>query len=357
MGLAAAAVVAVIAIPATRAVAQNTLGAVCPPLCMVTFSTPSIFNTASVETVLISNLFTFILVTAGIIFVLVEGLLFFAVLRFRNRPPEAAMQFHGNTKLELAWTAAPAVILAVLLGFTLQTMGAVKAVPSSNVLNVKAIGHQWWWEFRYPDQGIVTAEEMVVPVNTNIEVSLESIDVEHGFWVPELFGKVDAVPGYTNRVRFTPTTASQYYYGGQCTQFCGLEHAQMRFAVVVRTADEFKNWVAYQKAPAAPPDSLTGDAAAGQKLFFNATLPCVGCHTISGTAAAGVVGPNLTHMASRGFIAGGVLANTPETLAAWIKDTQSIKPGNLMPSFSDPKGITLTDTQVKQLVAYLSTLK
>jgi cytochrome c oxidase subunit 2 len=228
-------------------------------------------------------------------------------------------------------------------------MGAVKAVPSSNILNVKAIGHQWWWEFRYPDQSIITAEELVVPVNTNIEVALESNDVEHGFWAPELFGKVDAVPGYTNRVRFTPTTASQYYYGGQCTQFCGLEHAQMRFAVVVRTADDFKNWVAYQKAPAASPDTLTGDAAAGQKLF--ASLPCVGCHTIQGTAAAGVVGPNLTHVASRGFIAGGVLANTPATLAAWIKDPQSVKPGNDMPTLG------LSDTQVGQLVAYLSTLK
>ncbi len=318
---------------------------------MVTFSTPSIFNPASLETVQIRDLFNFILVTAGIIFVLVEGLLFFAVFRFRNRPPEAAMQFHGNTKLELAWTAAPAVILAVLLGFTLQTMGQVKAVSANNVLNVKAIGHQWWWEFRYPDQQIVTAEELVVPVNTNIVVSLESNDVEHGFWVPELFGKVDAVPGYTNRVNFTPTTASQYYYGGQCTQFCGLEHAQMRFAVVVRSADDFTNWVAYQKQPAAKPETLTGDAAAGQKLF--ASLPCVGCHTISGTTAAGVVGPNLTHVASRGFIAGGALANTPEQLGAWIKDAQAVKPGNTMPSFKDQ----LTDAQVGQIVAYLETLK
>jgi cytochrome c oxidase subunit 2 len=351
MVLAAAllAVLAVLAIPAARAIAQNTFGAACPPFCMVTFSTPSIFNPASLETVQIRDLFNFILVLAGIIFVLVEGMLFFAVFRFRNRPPEAAMQFHGNTKLELAWTAAPAVILAVLLGFTLQTMGQVKAVASSNVLNVKAIGHQWWWEFRYPDQNIITAEELVVQVNTNIEVAVESNDVEHGFWVPELFGKVDAVPGYTNRVRFTPTTASQYYYGGQCTQFCGLQHAQMRFAVVVRTADDFKNWVAYQQQPAAKPETLSGDAAAGQKLF--ATLPCVGCHTINGTAAAGVVGPNLTHFASRGFIAGGVLGNTTDELTAWIKDPQAVKPGNDMPTLG------LTDAQVSQLVAYLSSLK
>jgi len=351
VGLAAAllVVIAILAIPATRAVAQNSLGAICPPLCMVTFNTPSVFNAASLEALQIRGLFNFILVTAAVIFVLVEGLLFFAVFRFRNRPPESAMQFHGNTKLELAWTAAPAVILAVLLGFTLQTMGQVKAVASTNVLNVKAIGHQWWWEFRYPDQNLITAEELVVPVNTNIEVSVESNDVEHGFWVPELFGKVDAVPGYTNRVRFTPNTASQYYYGGQCTQFCGLEHAQMRFAVVVRTADDFKNWVAYQQQPAAPAEGLTGDAAAGQKLF--ASQPCVGCHTINGTAAAGVVGPNLTHLASRGFIAGGVLPNTPDALRSWVKDPQAVKPGNDMPTLG------LSDTQVNQLVAYLSTLK
>lgn len=344
-------VTVIVAVPAARAIAQNTLVAPCPPFCMVTFNTPSMFNPASLETVQIRGLFVFILVTAGIIFVLVEGMLFFAVFRFRNRPPESAMQFHGNTKLELAWTAAPAVILAVLLGFTLQTMGQVKAVASTNVLNVKAIGHQWWWEFRYPDKNIVTAEELVVPVNTNIEVSIESNDVEHGFWVPELFGKVDAVPGYTNRVRFTPTTASQYYYGGQCTQFCGMEHAQMRFAVVVRTADDFNDWVASQQQPAAKPETLTGDAAAGQKLF--ASLPCIGCHTINGTNAAGVVGPNLTHLASRGFIAGGVLHNTTAELSAWVKDAQSIKPGNTMPSFKDQ----LTDAQVSQIVAYLNTLK
>jgi cytochrome c oxidase subunit II len=342
-------VIAILVIPSSRAAAQGSLGAICPPLCMVTFNTPSMFNPASIEALQIRGLFNFILVTAAVIFVLVEGLLFFAVFRFRNRPPEAAMQFHGNTKLELAWTAAPAVILAVLLGFTLQTMGEVKAVASSNVLNVKAIGHQWWWEFRYPDQNIITAEELVVPVNTNIEVAVESNDVEHGFWVPELFGKVDAVPGYTNRVKFTPITASQYYYGGQCTQFCGLEHAQMRFAVVVRTDADFKNWIAYQQQPPAAPETLTGDAADGQKLF--ASLPCVGCHTINGTAAAGVVGPNLTHLASRGFIAGGVLPNNADSLRAWIKDPQAVKPGNDMPTLG------LSDSQVNQLVAYLGTLK
>jgi len=227
--------------------------------------------------------------------------------------PEAAMQFHGNTKLEMAWTAAPAVILAVLLGFTFQTMAQVKAVASDNVMHVKAIGHQWWWEFRYPDLNIITANVLVVPVNTIIEVAVESTDVEHGFWVPELFGKVDAVPGYTNRVRFTPTEARDYF-GGQCTQFCGIQHAQMRMAVTVMAGRDFQAWASNQQQPSAKPETLTGDAIAGQELF--ASQACVGCHTINGTAASGVTGPNLTHLMSRGFIAGGVLANTPDNLHA-----------------------------------------
>jgi cytochrome c oxidase subunit 2 len=283
----------------------------------------------------------------------VEGLLFLAVLRHRNRPPEAAMQFHGNTKLEMAWTAAPAVILAVLLGFTFQTMAQVKGVASENVLHVKAIGHQWWWEFRYPELNIITANELVVPVNTIVEVAVESVDVEHGFWVPELFGKVDAVPGYTNRVRFTPTTVRDAYFGGQCTQFCGIQHTQMRLAVAVTSAADFQVWASNQQRPTAPPEALTGDAAAGRELFF--TQACVGCHTINGTPAAGLSGPNLTHLASRGFIAGGVLANTPENLHVWIKDSEAVKEGNVM-------GVTLrstplNDEQVSLLVAYLTTLK
>jgi cytochrome c oxidase subunit II len=320
------------------------------PACMVSFNTPSMYQTDSNESAAIANLFTFILITAGIIFVAVEGMLLFAVLRFRNRPPESAVQFHGNTKLEVAWTMAPGVILAVLMGFTLRTMGQVRAVTNENVLHVTAVGHQWWWEFRYPELNIVTANELVVPVNTVIEVSIESVDVEHGFWVPELFGKVDAIPGYTTRVRFTPTEARSQYYGGQCTQFCGVQHAQMRFGVIVRTQAEFQAWAAGQQNPAA---EATGDAAAGQALFFEPSSQCIGCHAIQGTAAVGVTGPNLTHLASRSFIAGAVLPRTDTNLAAWVHDAQSIKPGVIMPSFKDK----FTGEQVADLVAYLNTLQ
>ena len=319
------------------------------PSCMVSFNTPSIYNPASGEATAIADLFTFILVTAGIIFVLVEGMLLLAVLRFRNRPAESAVQFHGNTKLEVAWTMAPAVILAVLMGFTLRTMAQTRAVTSENVMHVTAVGHQWWWEFRYPELDIVTANELVVPANTVIEVSVESVDVEHGFWVPELFGKVDAIPGYTTRVRFTANEARNQYFGGQCTQFCGVQHAQMRFGVIVRTPAEFQAWAAHQQNP--PAAEVTGDAAAGQALFMQSA--CIGCHTIEGTSAVGLTGPNLTHLASRSFIAGAVLPRTTENLRAWVHDSQSIKPGNLMPSFKDQ----FTAEQVADLVAYLDTLQ
>jgi cytochrome c oxidase subunit 2 len=219
-------------------------------------------------------------------------------------------------------------------------------------MHVTAIGHQWWWEFRYPDLQIVTANELVVPENTIIEVAIESNDVEHGFWVPELFGKVDAVPGYTTRVRFTPDAAGNHYYGGQCTQFCGEQHAQMRFGVIVRTQAEFQGWAANQQQPAAA--EVTDPAAArGQALFFDPNNQCVGCHAIQGTNAVGVTGPNLTHLATRSFIAGAILPRNAASLEAWVHDTQSIKPGVVMPSFKDK----LSPEQVSDIVAYLNTLQ
>jgi cytochrome c oxidase subunit 2 len=294
------------------------------------------------ETVQIKALFDFILIMATIIFVVVEGLLVFAVLRFRNRPPETAVQTHGNTRLEIAWTTAPAIILAVLLGFTLKTMGDVKALPTgSNVLNVKAIGHQWWWEFRYPDFNIITANELVVPLGAVVNVEVESVDVEHGFWAPELFGKVDAIPGYTTRVKFTPLSAGAY--GGQCTQYCGTQHAQMRFTIQVKSGTDFQAWAAGQQAAAVP------SQAAGEQVF---TSRCIACHTIQGVSQLGQVGPNLTHLMSRSFIAGGILPNNAEQLAVWLTDPQQVKTDVKM--LLDPP---LTAQEVSDLVAYLTTLK
>lgn len=243
---------AALAVPVASALAQAGQAAlnIClagnSQSCPDSFRIPPIFAPASGEAGQSAALFNLILITAALVFVLVEGMLIASVLRFRNRSPEIAMQFRGSTALEIVWTAAPGVILAVLLGFTLKTMSDVKAVTSENVLNVEAIGRQWWWEFRYPDLNLVMADELVVPIGATIEVAVESVDVAHSFWSPELFGKVDSIPGQTMRVRFTPTAIGTY--GGQCAQYCGTQHAQMRFAVKVVSAQDFLAWAANQPA-------------------------------------------------------------------------------------------------------------
>lgn len=323
----------------------------CPPACPYTFAIPSTLAPASDEAGQINFLFTLILGLAAIVFVVVEGLLIFTVFKFRNRPPESALQIHGDTRLEIAWTAAPAVVLFVIMGFTLQTMSQVRGPAPADALKVKAIGHQFWWEFRYPNEAIVTASELVVPVNRTVEVALESVDVEHGFWAPELFGKVDAIPGYTTRLRFTPTSVGRREYGGQCTQYCGTQHAQMRFSVIVLPPAEYDAWVARQQQPAAAPEALSGNVKAGYEAFFNPQNACTACHQIDGTAAAGQIGPNLTHVGGRAHLAGGILANTPENLARWLRDPQGVKPGNKM-------AIRQLDEQtIADLAAYLSSLK
>ncbi len=335
--LAAALVVAVM-----PALAQN--GGDCPT-CPVSFTGPSTLDPHSPSMLETNKLFDFILVMAGMVFVLVEGALILTVLRFRNRPASEAVQLHGNTKLEIAWTAVPGVILAVLLGFTLRSMAVIRAPVTGDSIKVVAIGHQWWWEFQYPELGIITANQLVVPVGTVVEVELHSKDVQHGFWVPQLFGKMDAIPAHTNRMHFTVDSAGEY--GGQCTQFCGEEHAQMRFSVVGVSAAEFQAWAANQQQPASAP---SGDAATrGQKAFMSGA--CVSCHTIGGTSAAGKIGPNLTHLASRNFIAGGVLYLTEDNLKLWIQNPQAIKLGAIMPNLG------LAPDTVSDMAAYLSTLK
>jgi len=317
---------------------------------------PSVLAPESVEAEQIASLFWLIVGIAGVIFVLVEGVLIWTVLKFKNRPAEQALQIHGNTKLEIAWTAAPAVILVGVMGLTFRTMVDVRAPATSRSITVNAVAQQFWWAFRYPEyttpdgsRAIVTASELVVPVNTVIEIKLESKDVEHGFWVPELFGKMDAIPGYLNQMKFTPTTVGTYY-AGQCTQYCGTQHAQMRFAVKVVTQAEFDAWVASQLEPAVEP-AAGSLAEAGQAAFLDARNGCIACHVIDGAGGVGLVGPNLTNVAERQFLAGGIIANTPDNLARWLASPQTVKPGNKM-----VLPTKLDQPTIDALVAYLETL-
>lgn len=316
------------------------------PDCPVTFETPTFLDPGSPQTREIRALFVLILILAAGVFVVVEALLLISVWRFRNRPPEMAVQTHGNTRLEIAWTAAPAVVLATLLGFTLRTMATVRSpVGDGEPLAVKVIGHQWWWEFRYPDLGIVTANELVVPRGRGVQLEIESVDVIHSFWIPELHGKQDAIPGQMHSLAFVAESSG--VFGGQCAEYCGDQHANMRMAVVALEPTDFDAWVLAQQAPAA--EELSEAAAAGRDFFLSGA--CAACHAVAGTTAEGRVGPDLTHLASRDFIAGGVLANTPENLKRWVFNPQEWKPGTLMPALG------LDETSLDNVVAYLTSLK
>lgn len=309
-------------------------------------STQSILEPASTNAREITGLFYTIFYVALAIFIVVEGLLVYFVVRYQRRAgTELPEQIHGNTPVEIAWTLAPALVLAVVFVLTIRTMTAVNitAQPAST-LNVRVIGHQWWWEYQYPDLNIVTANDLHIPVGEVVHITLESDNVIHSFWVPQLTGKTDVVPGHQNTTWLRAETAGEYH--GQCAEFCGAQHAHMLFEVIAQPRADFDAWAKQQQTPPAAPSA---DAARGADVFAKGA--CIGCHTIQGTKGQGKVGPNLTHFGSRLTIGAGVLNNTPENLALWLKNPQAVKPENDMPNLG------LSDVDIQSLVAYLESLK
>jgi cytochrome c oxidase subunit 2 len=280
------------------------------------------------------------------VFVIVEAVLVWVIFRYRARRAAAGLppQIHGNTPVEIVWTIIPAVLLAIVAAYTTPIIFSTQAPPPKDALPVKVIGHQWWWEFQYPTLGVTTANEVHMPVNQTVTFDLESADVMHSFWLPRLGGKRDVIPNHVNNLWWTPTEIGTT--PGQCAQFCGTSHANMRMIAVVQSKEDFDKWVADQKAPPAQPAG--GDAAEGKTIFSRSA--CIGCHTIEGVSQ-GKIGPDLTHVASRTIIASGILKNTPEDMARWLQDPPAEKPGSLMPN------LHLSDTDVKALVAYLESLK
>jgi cytochrome c oxidase subunit II len=278
--------------------------------------------------------------------VIVEGVLIYTVFRYRARRADEGLppQIHGNTPIEIAWTIVPALLLAVVAYFTIPIIFSTQAPPPKDSLPITVVGHQWWWEFDYPTLGVTTANEVHMPVNQTAAFTLDSVDVMHSFWLPRLGGKRDVIPNHANTLWWTPTEIGTT--PGQCAQFCGTSHANMRMIAVVQSQDDFNKWVAAQKAP--PAQSSEGAAADGRSLF--ARSACIGCHTVQGVSQ-GKVGPDLTHVGSREIIASGIMANTPENMARWIKDPPTEKPGSLMPK------LDLSDQDINNLVAYLESLK
>lgn len=321
------------------------------PLLLLLFASPaaaeppSPLNPFSPTSGAIANLFYLVLAIALVVFVVVEALIIIAALRYRRGAEGGAepVQIHGHTALELTWTAIPAAILAVLFVLTFQALQASQKLPE-NALRVQVVGHQWWWQFYYPDQGVNTATQLVIPVGQPIVFTVTASDVIHSFWVPQLGGKLDAIPGQINTYWFQADEPGDYH--GQCAEFCGLGHPYMPIRVTAVSEEEFAAWVEAQLAGAPPPSE---DLLAQGKEIVE-TGACAVCHTVAGTTAQGTVAPNLTGFGRRPFIA-GVLENNPQNLTLWLDDPPAVKPGTKMPDYD------LTTEQIQALVAYLESLK
>jgi len=308
---------------------------------------PSVFAPESAPAHSISHLAGFVLAITSGIFVLVASLLAYAVVRFRRRAKDDGTepaQIYGSGPVEAAWTTVPFLIVVVL---TLSTGRVIHEVQDARqpaaALEVQVIGHQWWWEFRYPKLGIVTANELHVPVSQAGDrrptfLDLRSADVVHSFWVPRLAGKTDLIPNKINSMWIEPERAGLFL--GQCAKYCGTQHAKMLLRVYADTPENFERWVTAEKDPA---------VAAG-RLVFEQTA-CINCHAIKGTIANGRFGPDLTHLMSRATLASGALSNSPPGLRAWIKAPDQFKPGALMPAMN------LNAPELDRLVDYLVTLK
>jgi cytochrome c oxidase subunit 2 len=303
----------------------------------------------------IAALFGETLVVCGVIFALVTVLIGFALLRFRDGKDKTPSKSEGSTRLEIAWTAAPLVVVIVMFGLTMRAMSASDPPPDRDP-DLVVIAHQWWWEVKYRS-GAVTANEIHIPAGKALVVGIESADVIHDFWVPELARKIDAVPGRSASIWLQADTPGTYL--GTCGEYCGAQHAWMRIVVLAQSAEDFAAWEQRTLAPA--PTPMKDDAARGAQTFRTKT--CVKCHTIianeqdgGAPPSGGVVerahaGPDLTHLAGRGSLGAGVMKNTPEELARWLKHPQQVKQGSHMPD------VQLSDAQVADLVAYLGTLQ
>jgi cytochrome c oxidase subunit 2 len=346
----------------------------------------SIFDPASPPAESIRNLSVLVLAITGFIFVVVEGILIYSIVRFRRRaaggapPPETAgpngaretepPQVYGSQPIEVAWTAAPALIVFVLVLVTARTLWEVNVPPpqpreGDDTLFVTVVGRQWWWEYQYDhyngkpiravgpdgketDLPVITANELHVPASEDgkprrVYLTLKSADVCHSFWVPRLGGKTDLIPGRTNSTWFQ--TDRPGLYVGQCAEYCGTQHANMLLRVVVDPPDDFDRWLANERKPAVEDPEVR----AGRSIFLGQS--CVNCHRVRGTTAQGGYAPDLTHLMRRKTLASGMVENNPENLRLWVSDPQKVKPGCLMPAFG------LSDREWDDVVRYLLTLR
>ena len=341
-----------------RRFAAQVIGLLCLPVAALaapedrSLSPTNIFAPVSTPAHSIVELSLFVLAVTAIIFVIVFSLLVYCVVKFGKRADDDGReppQVYGSNQVELAWTVIPVLIIVVLFMATARVIASIqKAAQPHNAIQVIAIGHQFWWEYRYPGLKVVTANELHVPVNDPAHPSptflaLLSADTDHSFWVPRLAGKTDLIPNHPNTMWFDPQQTGLYL--GQCAQYCGTQHAKMLLRVYVQSRQEFDRWIEEQSRPA----HASAAVSEGQHIFE--TTACINCHAVTGTVADGRFGPDLTHLMSRETIASGAAPNTPENLRLWIQNPEAIKPGSKMPAMG------LSDHELDAVTAYLATLR
>lgn len=319
-------------------------------------SPTNIFAPAATPAHSIFDLSMLVLSVTLVIFLVVGGLLLYALIRYRHRPENAdrePAQIYGSNQIELSWTVIPILIVLVLFLATTRVIMGTQSIPEpASAMNVTVIGHQFWWEYRYPKLGVVTANELHIPTSnpaqpTPTYLTMTSADVAHSFWVPRLAGKTDVIPNKINTMWIDP--AERGIYLGQCAQYCGTQHAKMLLRVYVQSPADFVAWINKQKQPAVRDFAGNDAAEQGQSVFMHNA--CINCHTVSGTVATGRFGPDLTHLASRDTIAAGAIQNTPENLRDWIDNPNSMKPGSLMPAMH------LNGHDLDLITAYLTQLR
>jgi cytochrome c oxidase subunit 2 len=340
---------------AVRTVAFVILGVLFGGIRAAAQTPTNIFSPAATPAHSIVNLSMFVLSITLCIFLIVGSLLVYALIRFRRRSPDAEYeptQIYGSSQIELSWTVIPILIVVTMFLTTTRFILGTQAIPKPNSsIDVTVIGHQYWWEYRYPKYGVVTANELHIPVSdpaapTPTYLTMTSADVSHSFWVPRLAGKTDLIPNRVNTMWIDPEQPGLYL--GQCAQYCGAEHAKMLLRVYADSPEEFAAWIGRQKQAGRQDFSGNPLAVEGQAVFMHNA--CINCHTVAGTAATGRFGPDLTHLASRDTIASGPIPNTPENLRKWVADPNSMKPGSLMPPMH------LNDHDLDAITAYLTQL-
>ena len=315
---------------------------------------PNMMSPTSTPAQMEFDLSMFVIAIMSAILLVVGGLWAYSVWKFRSKSDSDVepAQIYGSVQVELAWTVIPFIIVVVLFLTTARMIFAIQDHPEpKTALNVSVIGHQFWWEFRYPKYGVVSANELHVPVSTKDRpmptfIKLQSADVWHSFWVPQLAGKVDNIPDHINDMWIDPHVPGLYV--GQCGQFCGVEHAKMLIRVYVDTPAEFQRWITNQQTPARD-EKASSEVEAGKYVFQ--TNACMNCHAIDGTRANGRFGPNLTHFGSRDTLGSGIAKNDMQNLKAWIRNPSDLKDGALMPPMQ------LNESQLEQVSVYLSSLK